>query len=105
MERIMIPHQLGSLAHRHPGGTEKLTGFIDPVLDQKVLGAFLCGFFEHLAEVAAVQSQVLSHILHGDLFHIMIFDKIHRRLDIEILDVILGKPPGIPGIADEGAEE
>ena len=58
MKLVIISHQMSNLHDGHAGGTQKLTGFVDPILDQKVLGAFLRSFFKDLAEIAAVQSSL-----------------------------------------------
>ena len=58
MKLIMISHQMGDLHDGHAGRAKKLAGFVDPILDQKVLWAFLCGLFKNLAEIAAVQTHI-----------------------------------------------
>lgn len=105
MKLIVITHQMGNLHDGHTGGAEKLTGFIDSILDQKVLGAFLRGFFENFAEITAVQTQIGCHVFDGDLIHIETFDKIHSGLNIEILNIIFRQLSGVAGASDQGAEE
>lgn len=88
MELVGIADLAGNICDCQVGGTQIFAGFVDAVGDQEFLGAFAGHFFEKLAEVAAVEAQMLGNIFNGDIFHIMVFYVIGSGLNIEFFDVI-----------------
>lgn len=105
MEGIGISHQAGNLRDGKVCGAKELASLIHAVLDQKILRAFGGDPLKQLAEIASVQIQIRGQILHSNLIHIMLLNKIYRGLDIKVLDVILYRSFPSYGASDQGAEK
>lgn len=105
MKRISIACELGDLGDGEIRVPQKLAGLVHAVQDQKFLGSLCGGFFKQFAEIAAVEVYISSQILHRNVFHIMILNKIRGRLDIEVLDIVFYGFFGRPGALYESAEK
>lgn len=68
MKLVGITYLTGDFCNREICRSQVFAGLVDTVGDQKLLRAFSRHFFEKLAEITAIESQMLSDILNGDIF-------------------------------------
>ncbi len=98
MKLVGVAYLTGDFCNREICRSQVFAGLVDTVGDQELLRAFSRHFFEKLAEITAIESQMLSDILNGDIFHVVCLNIIGSGLDIEFFDIIGRHGPGSSGM-------